>query len=65
MAKSSVRAIKFFVDKLGYESLKPEQETVVREFLGGKNVFAPCLRATANHCVTGLVFHTLLTVSSF
>ena len=28
----------FFVDRLGYESLKPEQETVVREFLGGKNV---------------------------
>ena len=51
MAKSSVRAIEFSVDRLGYESLKPEQETVVREFLGGRNVFAPCLRATANHCV--------------
>ena len=31
----------FSVDRLGYESLKPEQETIVREFLGGKNVFAP------------------------
>ena len=41
----------FSVDRLGYESLKPEQETVIREFLGGKNVFAPCLRATANYCV--------------
>ena len=41
MAKSSVqRAIKFSVDRLGYESLKLEQETVVREFLGGKNVCA-------------------------
>ena len=41
MAKSSVqRAIKFSVDRLGYESLKPEQETVVRVFLGGKDVFA-------------------------
>ena len=64
MAKSSVRAIEFSVDGLGYESLKPERETVVQEFLGGKNVFAPCLRATLNRCVT-LVFHTLLTVSSF
>ena len=41
----------FSVDRLGYESLKPEQETVVWEFLGGKNVFAPCLRAMANRCV--------------
>ena len=41
MAKSSVQpAIKFSIDRLGYESLKPEQETVVRVFLGGKNVFA-------------------------
>ena len=41
MAKSSVqRAIKFSVDRLGYESLKPEQETVVRVFLGGKEGFA-------------------------
>ena len=39
MANSSVqRAVEFSVDRLGYESLKPEQETVVREFLGGKNV---------------------------
>ena len=29
MAKSSVRAIKVSVDRLGYESLKPELETVV------------------------------------
>ena len=29
------------VDKLGYESLRPEHETVVREFfLSGKDVFA-------------------------
>ena len=41
----------FSVDRLGYESLKHEQETIVREFLGGKNVFAPYLRATANRCV--------------
>ena len=41
MVKPSVqRAIKFSVERLGYESLKPEQETVVRVFLGGKNVFA-------------------------
>ena len=41
MAKSSVqRAMKFSVDRLRYESLKPEQETVVRVFLGGKDVFA-------------------------
>ena len=41
MAKSNVqRAIEFSVDRLGYENLKPEQETVVREFLGGKNAFA-------------------------
>ena len=33
MAKSSVQpAIKFSVDRLGYESLKPEQETVVGMF---------------------------------
>ena len=43
MANTSVqRAFKFSVDKLGYESLRPEQETVVREF--GKDVFAVCLR---------------------
>ena len=41
MVKPSVqRAIKFSVERLGYESLKPEQKTVVRVFLGGKNVFA-------------------------
>ena len=41
MAKSSVQpAIKFSVDRLGYESLKPEQETVVGVFLGSKNVYA-------------------------
>ena len=41
MAKSNVqRAIRFSIDRLGYENLKPEQETVVREFLGGKNAFA-------------------------
>ena len=34
------RALKFSLDRLGYESLKPEQETVVREFLSGKDVFA-------------------------
>ena len=40
MAKSSVqRALNFSVDRLGYESLKPEQVTV-RVFLCGKNVFA-------------------------
>ena len=39
MANTSVqRALKFSVDRLGYESLKPEQETV-REFLSGKDVF--------------------------
>ena len=45
-----------------YESLRPEQETVVREFfLSGKDVFAALLiRATANRCDT-LVCHTLLT----
>ena len=58
MAKSSVRAIECSVDRLGYESLEPEQETVVREFLGGKNVFP--LKSLCT-----LVFHTLLTVSSF
>ena len=40
MAKSSVqRALNFSVDRLGYESLKPEQVTV-QVFLCGKNVFA-------------------------
>jgi bloom syndrome protein len=34
------RAIAFSLEKLGYESLKPEQERVVREFLSGKDVFA-------------------------
>ena len=67
MAKSSVqRAMKFSVDRLAYESLKPEQETVVRVFLGGKDVFAAFAYelSTANRCVS-LVFHTLLTVSSY
>ena len=41
MANSSVqRTIKFSVDRLGYESLKAEQETVVRELIGTKYVFA-------------------------
>ena len=53
MAKSSVRTSYrvFSVDRLGYKSLKSEQETVVWEVLGGKDVFAPCLRATVNCCV--------------
>ena len=60
MANTSVqRALKFSVDRLGYESLKPEQETV-REFLSGKDVFGALPTATANHCVT-LVCHVLLT----
>ena len=29
----------FSVDRLGYESLKAEQETAVWELLGGKDVF--------------------------
>ena len=33
------QALKFFVDRLGYESLKPKQETVVWEFLSSKIVF--------------------------
>ena len=42
MASSSdvQEAIKYSVEKLGYESLKPEQEKVVREFLSGNDVFA-------------------------
>ena len=40
MANTAVQqALKFFVDRLGYESLKPKQETVVWEFLSGKIVF--------------------------
>ena len=52
MAKSSVRASESFLSTdWAMKAWKPEQETVIREFLGGKNVFAPCLRATANRCV--------------
>ena len=40
MANSSVqRAIKFSVDRLGYETLKAEQEMAVWELLGSKDVF--------------------------
>ena len=49
------------VDKLGYESLRPEQETVVREFFKTARMFLQlCLQATENRCVV-LVCHTLLT----
>ena len=34
------QAIKFSLEKLGYEALKPLQERVVQEFLSGKDVFA-------------------------
>ena len=54
------QALKFFVDRLGYESLKPKQETVVWEFLSGNIVFVALPQATANCCVT-LVCCTLLT----
>ena len=68
MAKSSVRAIKVSVDRLGYESLKPELETVVLRrqecFCSFAYELQQIVVATANRCVT-LVFHTLLTVSSF
>ena len=65
MASSSVqRAVKFYVDRLGYETLMPEQETVVRVFLAARMFLQLCLWATANDCVTH-VFHTLLTISSF
>ena len=41
MADTTVKqAIRCSVHRLGYESLKPEQETVVREFLSGRDVFA-------------------------
>ena len=55
--------IKFSVDRLGYESLKPEQATVVREFLSGKDVFAALPTGYGKLCYS--CFHTLLTVSSF
>ena len=34
------QAIKFSLEKLGYETLKSPQERVVQEFLRGKDVFA-------------------------
>lgn len=41
MADTTVKqAIRCSVHRLGYETLKPEQETVVREFLSGRDVFA-------------------------
>ena len=55
--------MKFSVDRLGYESLKPEQATVVREFLSGKDVFAALPTGYGKLCYS--CFHTLLTVSSF
>ena len=38
-------AIKYLVEKLGYESLKPEQE---KEFLSGNDVLLPYLPAMAS-----------------
>ena len=32
-------AIQFYLEKLGYSELKTKQTRVVREFLGGKDVF--------------------------
>ena len=53
-------AIKYSVEKLGYESLKPEQEKVVREFLSGNDVLLPYPPALASHCAV-LVCLMLLT----
>ena len=49
MANTSVRrAVKFSVDRLGYESLKPEHE-IVLEFLVPRMFLQLCLQTTANH----------------
>ena len=60
MAMSIVqRAIKFSVDRLGCESLKPDRETVVGEFLGDKNVFAPLAYGLRQIVVLLALFSTL------
>ena len=45
------------IDELGYEILRPEQETVVREFLSGKNVFVAL--PTANRACLPYTFVSL------
>ena len=44
------------VDKLGYESLRPEQETVVREFLIGKDVIAALPTGYGKSCLFAIRF---------
>ena len=53
MAGTSVqRALKF----LGYESLRPEQEAVVWEFLSGKNVFLALPMGYSKSCLFAIRF---------
>ena len=44
------------VDKLGYESPRPEQETVVREFLSGKDVFVALPTGYEKLCLFAIRF---------
>ena len=55
------QAIKFSLEKLGYETLKPPQERVVQEFLRGKDVLPPYQPATASLFVYMRACLTLLT----
>ena len=44
------------IDELGYESLKPEQETVIREFLSGKDVFVALPMGYGKSCLFAIRF---------
>ena len=46
------KAIAFAADKLGYTELRPQQKTVVRHFLTGKDVFVCLRQAVGSRYVT-------------
>ena len=49
------------IDKLGYESLRPKQETVVWEFLSGKDVFVALPTGYGKSCLFAMRFgHSLV-----
>ena len=44
------------IDKLGYESLRPKQETVVWEFLSGKDVLVALPTGYGKSCLFAMRF---------
>ena len=56
MADTSVQRAQVSGDKLGYESLRPDQEAVVWKFLSGKDVFVALPTGYGKSCLLAIRF---------